>query len=270
MALDWSMATVLSLAEFDIAWEMLGLGETPVALELPSPGTTDEERARVVRDATANLQDRGLVRHARPTPDLEQEMTLLAHAEVFRDLVTTAPTRLMAVAASAGPRAVLAVRHGDQVALVRLPADRATSELVDLLGPLAPGPGRPVRVPEIVLGDALRACGSDREQFGAELMRRGLGGDDAYALRRMSEVTGVAQLGASRRTERGRRRAPYMLLVQSTGEGCYRQRRVPRPGAETIVEAGPIDPGALVYEVDELVDAACRPPLARRGRDGRA
>lgn len=261
MALDWSSATVLSPAEFDVAWEMLGLGETPVALELPSPGTTDAERARVVRDATAALQDRDLVRHARPAPDLAQEMTLLAHAEVFRDLVTTVPSRLMAVAASGGHRAVLAVRHRDQVALVRLPADRATTELVDLLGPLAPGPGRPVRVPEVVLGDALRACGADRERFASELMRRGLGGDDAYALLRMSEVTGVGQLGASRRTERGRRRAPYVLLVQSTAEGCYRQRRVPRPGAETIVEAGPIDPGALAGELDELVEALCGGPL---------
>lgn len=263
MALDWSSATVLSLAEFDVAWEMIGLGETPVALELPSPGTIDEERARVVRDATATLQDRGLLRHARPTPDLEQEMTLLAHADVVRDLVTTAPARLMAVAASTGSRAVLAVRHGEQVALLLLPADRATTELVDLLGPLVHGPGRPVRVPEIVLGDALRACRNDRERFVSELMRRGLGGDDAYALLRMSEVTGVGQLGASRRTERGRRRAPYMLLVQSTAGGCYRQRRVPRPGVETIVEAGPIDPGALVGEVDELVDALYGPPLAR-------
>ncbi|MBW0107119.1 ESX secretion-associated protein EspG [Pseudonocardia sp. KRD291] len=254
MSVDWSSATVLSLAEFDVAWEMLDLGETPVALELPSPGTTSDERARIVREATATLGERGLVVHAGPVADLEQEMRLLARAEVFRDLVTTAPSRLLAVAASTGPRAVLAVRFGERVALVRLPTDRAVPELVSLLGPLTPGPGRRVQVPEVVLGDALRSGGTDRERFASELMRRGLGGDDAYLLLRMSEVTGVGQLGATHRSVGARRRAPYVLLVQATPDGCYRQRRVPRPGAETVVEAGPTDPATLVAEVDELVD----------------
>lgn len=267
MAVDWSSSTVLSVAEFDVAWEMLDLGETPVALELPSPGTTDEERARIVRDATTSLQDRGLVRQARPAPGLEQEIRLLAHAQVFRDLVTTLPSRLTAVAASGGWRAVLAVRHEERVGLVRLPADRATAELVDLLGALDPGPGRPVRVPAAVLGDALRACGNDRGRFAAELMRRGLDGGDAYALLRMSDVAGVAQLGASRRTERGLRRAPYMLLVQATAEGCYRQRRVPVPGGETVVEAAAADSRSLARELDDLVTALERPgpaPVTRR------
>ena len=259
MALDWSSATVLSLAEFDVAWEMLDLGETPVALELPSPGTTVEERARIVREAMATLRERGLVGEARPAPALEQEMRLLAGAEVFRDLVTTAPSRLLAVAASAGPRAVLAVRHGDRVALVRLPSARATPELVSLLGPLVPGPGRAVHVPEVVLGAALTVCGTDRDRFVSELMRRGLDGTDAYTMLRMSEVTGVGQLGVSHRSPGTRRRAPYVLLVQSTPEGCYRQRRLSRPGVETIVEAGPTDPVTLAGELDELVGIASGP-----------
>lgn len=255
MAVDWSSATVLSLAEFDVAWEMLDLGETPVALELPSPGATTDERARIVRDAAATLRNRGLVARSRPVADLEQAMRLLARAEVFRDLVTTAPSRLLAVAASAGAQAVLAVRCGERVALVRMPTDRAVPELVSLLGPLTPGPGRPVRVPEVVLGDALRTGGTDRDRFASELMRHGLDGDDTYMLLRMSDVTGVGQLGATRRSAGARRRSPYALLVQSTPEGCYRQRRVPRPGADTIVEAGPTDPEALVGEVDDLVAA---------------
>lgn len=266
MALDWSSATVLSLAEFDVAWEMLDLGESPAALELPSPGTTVDERARIVREATAALQDRGLVAHARPVPDLDEELRLLARAETVRDLVATAPSRLLAVAASAGPRAVLAVRHGEQVALVRLPTDRATPELVSLLGPLAPGPGRPVHLPEVVLGEALRTAGTDRERFTSELMRRGLDGGDAHTLLRMSEVTGVAQLGVGQRGLGTRRRAPYVLLVQSTPEGCYRQRRVPRPGAGTVVEAGPTDPSTLAAEIDELVEIVTGPRLAQAAR----
>lgn len=259
MAVDWSTATVLSLLEFDVAWQMLDLGETPVALELPGHGATDVERNRLVRQATDSLRDRGLVQHLRPSPELQSELRLLATAEAFRDLVVTAPSRLLAVVGSSGGRAVLAVCLDERVALVRLPTERATTELVELLGPIAPGPGRQVRVPQRVLGEAMAACGADRERFASELMRRGLDGADAYALLRMSEVIGVGQLGASRRTVNGRRRAPYALVVQSTAEGCYRQRRVPLEGADTMVEAGPADARSLALELEELVTILDRP-----------
>ena len=100
-------------------------------------------------------------------------------------------------------------------------------------------------------------------------MRRGLDGTDAHALLRMSRIVGVGQLGASRRTGSGRRRAPYMLLVHPTAEGCYRQRRVPRAGDETMVEAGPADFSSLSRELDELVAlTAVRPGHGHPEADG--
>lgn len=267
MPIDWSCATVLSLAECDVAREMLGLHRFTAVLGLPSPGATEQERERIVRNATASLRDRGLVTGVRPSPELEQDMRLLVCAETHRDLVVTAPSRYSAVAATSGTQTVLAVRRGERVAFVGLPPQRATVELVGLLGPVVPGPGRPVRVPAAVLGDAVRAGGGDRDRFTAELMRRGLDGPGALALQRTSDVTGVGQLGASRRSRGRRRRAPVMLLVQATADGCYRQRRVPAPGGETVVEVAAAGSRSLARELDELVTALERPgpaPTAHR------
>ena len=51
---------VLSGVEFDVVWESLGLGPTPVVLNLPSPGRTHTERRHIVAGALSDLRCRGL------------------------------------------------------------------------------------------------------------------------------------------------------------------------------------------------------------------
>jgi hypothetical protein len=48
----------LSAVEFDACWELLGLGDTPLTLELPSPGRTWAERHRVFTGVLAALARR--------------------------------------------------------------------------------------------------------------------------------------------------------------------------------------------------------------------
>lgn len=253
MAIRWERAVVLSAAEFDVAWELLDLGDTPVALELPSPGSTYGERDRIVREVLHALRDRALVRGSAPVPELAADLTTLARAGTVRDLVVTAPVRYAAVAATAGPSCVLAVRLDDRVALVRIPPDRAAAELVELVGPFRPGAGSAVRLPAGVLHEALAACHGDRERFTTELMRRGVDGPDAAAVLRMGELTGACQLGAGLGSGTATRRAPFALLLHVTEHGVYRQRRVPADCGDPMVEAGPVDAPTLVRELDDLV-----------------
>lgn len=252
MAIDWARSAVLSLDEFDVAWELLDLGDSPAVLELQRSGRTYDERDRIVADAIETLRDRGLVRGSAPAPALAADLTTLAMAGTVRDLVVTAPVRITALAATGGRSCVLAVRLDERVALARIPPETAAAELVGLVGPVHPGPGPAVRIPARVVDDAVVASEGDRDRFTTELMRRGVDGPDALAVLRMGELTGAAQLGASRR----QRRAPYPLLLHVTAQGFYRQRRVPHPGAETLMEAGPVDGPALTRELDELVALA--------------
>lgn len=253
MAIDWARAVVVSAVEFDVAWELLDLGDTPAVLELRRPGRTPDERARVVRDAMGTLRGRGLLRGCAPVPALAADLTTLARAGTVRDLVVSAPVRILAMAATAGASCLLAIRLDERVALARIPPERATAELVGLVGPVRPGPGPAIRIPARVLQDAVAAAGGDRERFTAELMRRGVEGTDAAAVLRMGELVGAGQLGASRRELR----ATHPLLLHVTERGFYRQRRVPRAGADMLVEAGPVDAAALARELDELVARLC-------------
>ena len=251
MAVDWARAAVLSVDEFDVAWELLDLGDTPAVLELRRSGRTYGERGRIVAEAIGTLRHRGLVRGSAPVPALAADLTTLDRARTVRDLVVTAPVRITALAATGEAACVLAVRLDDRVALARIPPDRAAAELVALVGPVHPGPGPGVRIPARVLHDAVAASDGERERFTTELMRRGVDGQDALAVLRMGQLTGAGQLGAGS----GGRRAPYPLLLHVTAEGVYRQRRVSQGGAETMVEAGPVDAPTLTRELDELVSA---------------
>ncbi|HEX4252165.1 MAG TPA: ESX secretion-associated protein EspG, partial [Pseudonocardia sp.] len=51
---------VLTAVEFDVLWEWLGLGATPVVLRLDSPGRTHTERRGIVATGWQGLRLRGL------------------------------------------------------------------------------------------------------------------------------------------------------------------------------------------------------------------
>lgn len=61
---------VLTAVEFDVLWERLGLGPTPVVLRLESPGRTLTERREVLAAGWQALRDRGLAGPSGPHPEL--------------------------------------------------------------------------------------------------------------------------------------------------------------------------------------------------------
>jgi len=67
---EWSRATVLAAAAFEVCWEVLDLGETPWQLEPPRRGLTAAERQAFVAEVTAQLRAAG--------PELPAWLRLLA------------------------------------------------------------------------------------------------------------------------------------------------------------------------------------------------
>lgn len=265
--IDWSRATVLTDAEFDVALDLLDLGPAPAALELCSPGATDVDRARVVGEALASLRTRGLADGDRFRPDLAEDLLTVTAAEVRRELFVAEPFALRAVVGLRGRSAALAVLSGDEVALVRLDPRSASAALVELLGPLVPAPGPAVRVPFPVLLDTLRACAGEKSRLTAELLRRGASGAAATQLERMAEAYGIAELGAARGGP-DPRRARSFVLVLATPHGHYLQHRPApdrlggAPARDATVFAGPADRSTLVDELDGLAHAVLTPSRA--------
>ena len=249
--LEWSRATVLSLTEFEVSWELLGLGETPAQLDPPSSGRTMEERRQIISCVADDLHRRGLGDGRGPHPVLAERLRLLASGDEL-DVRFRTDTLFAAVAACHRDRCTVAVRHGTEIALLDLRADQAASALVELIGPVVAGPGRAVSLLAEVL-DAVRAASPrDPRRFTEELVWRGVDAQDATLLVQM--CTGArhgGQFGATARRRAARRRAPYVVGVHRTDQGCYRQVR--RGAAVTIA---PVSGPDLVDELAGLTDAA--------------
>lgn len=262
---DWSRATVLTAAELDVALDLLDLGPAPAALDLRSHGATDVERVRVVREALASLRSRGLFGDGRFHTALTEDLRTVTGADLRRELFVAEPYPQRALVGTRGGSAVLAARVDDEVALVRLDPSSASAALVELLGPLVPGPGPAVRIPFRTLLDALHACAGDRSRLGTELLRRGASGAEAAQVERMADLYGMAELGAARGGPEPARGSEFVLLL-ATSHGHYLQLRpVPDrlggdPSEGAVVRAAPADRPTLVAEVDMLADAArCGP-----------
>jgi hypothetical protein len=259
--LDWSRATVLSLTEFEVSWELLGLGETPAQLDPPSRGRTMDERRLIVDGVVDSLYRRGLGDGRGPHPVLAERLRLLAGGDEL-DVRFRADRLLAGVAACHRARCTLAVRHGAEIALLDLRADEAAAALVELIGPIVPGPGRAVHLRADVLDAARAAAPRDPRRFTDELVWRGVGEPDARLLVQM--CTGArhgGQFGAMARRTVGKRRAPYVVGVHRTDQGCYRQVRRGAAGRATVTIA-PAGPRDLVDELAGLADAARNPAAA--------
>lgn len=250
---DWSAATVLSLVELDVCWELLGLGETPWQLDLPSPGRTHGERRQIITHTLDGLRQRNLAGRSGPSPTLAVMLNTLANAAHHMD----ARIRYGALRAGIGAihtdgAGVVAIRQGDEVGLLTVPATAVNAVLVDLVGPITPGVGLPVNLPADVL-DAARAAApttGSAPQFADQLARLGIPAAEARSVVRMcTPVDQLGQFGVTVRTPAGQlRRGRRVLGLHHTPSGHYLQLR--RRGQVTIA---PLRRERLVELLDDLL-----------------
>lgn len=148
---------VLTAAEFDVVWEWLGLGPTPVVLRLDSPGRTRTERRRIEADGWQALRDRGLAGPGGPDPELTRLLHLLARPVVALELRGWWGRSVRAVAAGRPESGALAVRQDGSVTLQA--AGSLPRALLGVLPAAGAGPGRAVTLPTPALTAAMRAAG---------------------------------------------------------------------------------------------------------------
>ena len=241
---DAGVATqhVLSAVEFDVVWEVLGLGPTPIVLQLPSPGRSHHERRRIVAAARASLVERGTA-----GPALERSLRLLARPAERLELRAWGPTRVRAMAVTRDDEGVLVRRDGDDVVLE--PCRSPPVAVVALLPTAPAGPGRAASVLLQALAAALdRPSGAGLR---ADLVDRGVLPDEAGPLARMLHgVHGRAQFGALVADRWGAlRRRAEVLDVLDGPRGRY---LLTRAGDWTTVT--PVDVRRLRHRAAELLD----------------
>lgn len=245
--------TVVTAVEFDVLWERLGLGPTPVVLQLPSPGNTAAERRRVQAQGWQALRDRGLAGPAGPDPDLVRQLRLIAHPSEQLELRGTWGHAVRALAAGQPGSGVLAVRQDATVTLEScgsLPA-----ALLGVLPAAGPGPGRAATAPTTVIAAGLAASGTGMR---AALVAHNLPTADAVLLTRMlGDGRGHAQIAALITDASGvtRRSGGVLGVVDRTGGRYLVTRRLAEDGVEWTTVA-PTDDRRLRHRVAELLEGA--------------
>jgi hypothetical protein len=256
--------------EFDVCWEALGLGESPIAFELPSPGRTGAERAAVRSEAFGALRRRGLADAGRspypssstPAPAVAGVLRLLATADHTVDVRhLDAGRTVVGLGAVRGPDGVVVLHRGPRLELARMDGARVVPALVGIVAPEPAGVGRPVTLPVAVLDAALAGRPRTGSAFADELVRQGVASVDAAAAAHMSRgVLARGQFGVTGRRPgltgppgsvppgATGRRGPWVIGYHRAANGWFVQLR--RAGAVTLA---PLDTARLRARVAELI-----------------
>jgi hypothetical protein len=246
---------VLSALEFDVLWEHLRLGQLPLVVKVPSPGKTDEERARLEERAWADLEGRGLGRPVELNPDIEDILTVLAKPDREVDARAYAGRNVRVLAAATGDLAGVAELSDGQVTLRHASATALPAAALAALPMCAAGPGRSVTMRTEDFEAAANGAVGTREGFQKALLEQGIRTDDADALAEMiKDVSGMGNFGAAARDKLGRRRrAERVVSFFDTEDGRYVQIRRPAPDGALWTTISPADPRNLTHHVGELL-----------------
>lgn len=225
----------------------------PLVLKVPSPGRTDDERARIVRSAWDGLARRGLGTPVDPHPTLGRLLDLLRRPDREIDGRLWVGGELRLLAAATGEEAVLAtLSHGN----LRLSAADATGLprfALSVLPPLLAGPGQSVTLPTADFTAAAQEA-RKQEELAVALRNRGIRDTDATTLATMiGDIVNRGQYGSATRDRWGRRvRANRVISFFDTAEGRYLQVRRTSETAEPWTTISPANPRRLLQHLTEL------------------
>ena len=217
----------LSALEFDVVCEAAKLTDRRhIVLDVPSPGATHTERARLVAGSWDELRRRGLAEAGRDRLDVEfaDLLALLDRPERGIDLRIWADRPIRALACASAGAGVLVIVDGDVVEISPIRGGSVAEAAVSVAGETAPGPGRAVSLPNDLLQEAAKATGTaDRLALTDELRALGIPHDDAADVANMSAgMTVRGQLGAQASPGRGKpERAGRVVAFHDTDRGRY-------------------------------------------------
>jgi hypothetical protein len=247
---------VLSVLEFDVLWAAQRFPRRHVALDVPSPGITTEERAALVRQAWDSLAERGLADGERAEPELADRLALLAHPQRSVDAWVWTDREIRGLAVQSGREALFGVVDRGEVWLIPARDTSFVQTAVSMAGECPPGYGRSVSLPLDVLRAADAAAGGDARALVGELIDRGVSVNEAQLLAGMfSGITGRGQFGAERTGANGRvHRADRVVSFHDTDSGRYLFLTRPSPDGQVWATVTPVDNARLATAVWELLD----------------
>ncbi|TDQ05126.1 ESX secretion-associated protein EspG [Labedaea rhizosphaerae] len=236
------MRVALDATEFDVVWRAAGLGVPPAVLDMPSPGGSHAERARIEHAVWSALTGRGLATgFGQATSRLRTAIGLVASRVTSFELHTA---RLRALLGRVNQRAVL-VEFADGRLLLRTVPDTGLAQTIaGLLPELPAGPGRSITVDVGLLAKA-EAAASRR----VVLRRGGLSRDDARTLAdMMCGADGHGQIVAEVTHHGVTRRSASVVAFFHNDGGRYRVIRT-----DDHVTITPVTTAQLAAAADELL-----------------
>lgn len=179
------MTSLLTTAEFQVAWDLARLGDLPLILRvaIDRPPCTDDQRASQVAAVLDRLQAAGLAGPGGLAPWLADALALLANPQWAinawlaggpADQAPAEPGTVRAYGAANEDTAALAVLVGNQVTVTPSTACRLPADITALAGPAPPGEGHSINLPAETLCSALASSHGDRDQLIDELVGRGV------------------------------------------------------------------------------------------------
>lgn len=237
----------LSVVEFEVCWELAGLGALPLVLDLPRQGRTPAERQRVVAEVLAGLRDRGLAGRGGPRPELVRDLTRLAR---FTWAVDARIIRTGLVRARGGARAgwaTLAVHDGPAVTLWTVPEHALVAEVVALAGQAPTSRVDSVSVRAAALDGATSRAAGGMHAFAERLAALGERVTDARAVARVCDgALARGQFGVRTGDTVGSRR---VIGYHDSAAGRFLQLR--RDGWATFT---PATQAQLAAQISGLLD----------------
>lgn len=244
---------VLSTLEFDVLWESERLPARHVAIDVPSPGKTHTERAELVRDAFAALEQRGLARQRRAVPELVDWLNLLAYPQVSVDSWVWTDHEIKSLAAQSGNQAVLAVVEPEQVWLIPARGTAIAESAVSVAGVVPAGRGFSVSIAtELLIEAEARSHGN----LASTLKDSGVPTVDANGLAAMlAGMTTRGQFCVERRQrDQQLKRADRVIAFHDTPEGRYGYLARVNAGGQSWSTITPADNAMLAAWVWDLLD----------------
>lgn len=249
----------LSPVELDACWDLLGLGDPPATLRLPSPGQSLSDRRRHLDSVLTGLRRRGLAGGSGPDEHLAKMLRRLARPDRQLDLILRGEQgTLVAIGADARGSGVLAVRHDEQVTLAPVRSTALVPALVGVVGPMTPGIGRTANLPADAFDAALKATrDGNLWSLADRMVETGIPREDASSCVRMClGVRRLGQLGTAFRQDGAMRLGPWVIGFHLAESGYFLQLRKPgRYDRVSTIIMCPLDAPRLAQKAGELLAA---------------
>lgn len=242
----------------EACFELLGLGEAPASLQLPSPGRTVPERHEHLDAVLLDLHRRGMADRNRPSEELAVPLRVLARPDHQLDLRIHSPDgALVASAAAARGNGALAIRRGEEVTVAAVRGTALVSAVVGLIGPMSPGRGAAVNVPADLFDEARQATTdghiSSLVDWLTEMgMRRG---DVSSLIHMCRGIRALGQIGVIHYVGRSARLGRWVIGFHRTEAGYYLLLRKPGTYGGETVTIRPLDAPQLAQLAEELLKA---------------